>query len=793
MKIKLTLILGMIVYSTISAQIWTPYNTANTSTTISNSYANDVAIESGNIKWIATRFGVSRYDGSTWTNYTQKDGLLDNDVDIVSIDKSGNKWFGFYEGITFFDGTTWTSYDVSDGLVGKEVYCFAFDLDSTVWIGTRYGVSHFNGITWTNYTTNEGLIDNPTFCITIDANGSKWFATNKGISKFDGIIWTDYTNITGWTSNNIKDIAFDSKGNLWAGKSDGLTKFDGATWTNYFSDLGGLWIDCRSIRIDNSDKIWFGASIGLSTFDGLSWKKVSGQYGTVGDVEIDNIGTKWITNGFQFHKFDGITLTPFLVENGLPYNTINSLVIDAADNKWIGTNEGATYFDGTNWTTYNKTNGLPTNHVLSSAIDSSGTLWQGQWNGLSSYNGSSWTKYTSGSLGFGIAISGSAVVVDSLDQKWFGLEGGDSVIMINNTGEYHHPNIGIADFHDVTSAAVDVDGSVWIGTMAGLDTSYNPQGGGVSMWNGSFWTPLYDLNIMYSYIDVIDIVVDSKSNKWIATWNGLYKYDNTNLTQMSFDIYSALHVDANDALWAGHQNGVKKIVGNTWIEFTIPDYLQPTDVNSITSDASGDIWVGTRNGIIKLEDLTLSGQDNDTIYTAINPNNIDSIYFPQIDTCLLNYTAKLDTFYINNYSLSGTNMRFNWKFIQGVDTFTLITYKPLATIQQGQNLLYLTVSCNPKNTFVTPVDITTTKANENKKLASTLLYPNPTSQQFLVSFGRNVKRSKIEVFNIEGKLIKSIFQSNVNSVTVDIDGKSGTYVIKVFSDERQESFNVIKN
>ena len=54
----------------------------------------------GNI-WIGTDQGVYRYDGNTFKNFNQKDGL--NHIDIsrkgILVDKSGTIWVGTHGGV----------------------------------------------------------------------------------------------------------------------------------------------------------------------------------------------------------------------------------------------------------------------------------------------------------------------------------------------------------------------------------------------------------------------------------------------------------------------------------------------------------------------------------------------------------------------------------------------------------------------------------------------------------------------------------------------------------------------
>ena len=62
---------------------------------ISNTVLAIATDSAGNI-WCGTDAGISRFDGTFWTNYTTADGLLSNNVRAVVIDSSGSKWFAAF-------------------------------------------------------------------------------------------------------------------------------------------------------------------------------------------------------------------------------------------------------------------------------------------------------------------------------------------------------------------------------------------------------------------------------------------------------------------------------------------------------------------------------------------------------------------------------------------------------------------------------------------------------------------------------------------------------------------------
>src|SRR5687767_4799095 len=59
--------------------------------------------KSGNL-WIGSlNGGVSKYDGKSFTYFTEKEGLSNNEVRNILEDKTGNLWFGTAFGISKLD------------------------------------------------------------------------------------------------------------------------------------------------------------------------------------------------------------------------------------------------------------------------------------------------------------------------------------------------------------------------------------------------------------------------------------------------------------------------------------------------------------------------------------------------------------------------------------------------------------------------------------------------------------------------------------------------------------------
>jgi len=185
----------------------------------------DVAIDGAGNPWFASwGGGVSTLDqaSSTWTRYTQAEGLLDDRVATIRIDSAGNKWIGTAAGISLLTAEgEWREYGPASGFGHGAVWAMVGDIDGSLWCATQGGgvvVLSADGQPLGTYTTQNGLPDDMVNDVLIDTNGNKWFATNNGLVMLsnDRSTMTTFTAANGLGSNVITELSLDPFGNIWA-------------------------------------------------------------------------------------------------------------------------------------------------------------------------------------------------------------------------------------------------------------------------------------------------------------------------------------------------------------------------------------------------------------------------------------------------------------------------------------------------------------------------------------------------------------------------------------------------
>jgi ligand-binding sensor domain-containing protein len=88
------------------------------------------------------------------------DGLSTGPVSPITRiieDRKGNLWFGGGDrGICRYDGKTFTCFTTKDGLINNNVWSILEDRAGNLWIGTRNtGLSRYDGKYFTSFSENS--------------------------------------------------------------------------------------------------------------------------------------------------------------------------------------------------------------------------------------------------------------------------------------------------------------------------------------------------------------------------------------------------------------------------------------------------------------------------------------------------------------------------------------------------------------------------------------------------------------------------------------------------------------
>lgn len=165
-------------------ETWTVYNKSNSSL---SETVQCMAFDSNNRLWCGTfGSGLFCFDGTRWNNYTTSNSSIpSNYVGAIAVDNNNVVWLNCRDnqypdkygaesgfGLTRFDGNTWTTYSrTSSPLPSNCFWDVQVDADNRLWIATAgdVGLVCYDGTEWTVYDSgNSDIALNEVTKITLD-------------------------------------------------------------------------------------------------------------------------------------------------------------------------------------------------------------------------------------------------------------------------------------------------------------------------------------------------------------------------------------------------------------------------------------------------------------------------------------------------------------------------------------------------------------------------------------------------------------------------------------------------
>ena len=542
-------------------------------------------------------------------------GLSSNNITNILHDSRGFIWFTTSMGLHRWDGYNlkvfYNNPDDTNTLSASSICSIYEDGDSTLWIGTyRNGLNKYNrdleNFTRYNIGNIEKEANNQNIIWEIyeDVKKNFWLATNYGLLKFNrtnGEFIRFVTDSTAFGSilldqamNDFRVLCEKDDSTLLLGTPNGLVQFDLNKEISIRINLPGYPDDIYNIR----------------------------------DISSEGNGIFWIVslnNGLYSYDYSTQLIKKFVptISNGENdiFNNLSSICVKSPDEIWIGSEDGLFKFNQhTNIARVFRQNSRDITSISSAMImtiysDNEKNLWIGTQdrgvnflpNTQKPYMLYEWDSDNSNSLGRGFVKS---ICEDNLGNIWVGSWGGGVSCFLQKNKNWIHFTDSSQGSNRILSNYInvihcDTYNNIWIGTL-GVNL-LNPQSGIIRFFDE------------LKYRRIRTFCNGAHGDLWIG-----FKYSGFALYNPSINSYKYFVHAVNDSsslsdnhvlcmcwcksgsLWIGTNDGLNRLEDPLSEKpVLIRYYNNPDDINSVSNnnitsiyeDSKGRVWIGTEDGL----------------------------------------------------------------------------------------------------------------------------------------------------------------------------------------------------
>ena len=590
--------------------------------------------------------------------YTVENGLVANPVRKFYQDNKGFLWIATREGLSKYDGYKFTNFTIANGLSHNLVNDMYESADGKLYIAENNGTidlvlngsvvekSKFSGVTVNNFCN----IGNKTIIAATDSGGLQELKMGNLIKPMQSFPRASYIDFA---------VLNDS---LFIGGSEGSIKI-----LNKQFELLSQIVKPRDfltfkIYRDKKKQLWLGTNFGLKVLSASSANRQAPIYtlslppfkipllekDVVNDIMEDEEGNLWIgsSNGL-FKVAPDRRWQMFTEKSGLPSANITCIFQDREKNIWIGTALGvAKLVTKNNIRVYTKEDSLLSNNTKDLIALKKDLLQIITEKGIQNFD---------------VASQRFMMVRSENDKLYNGFVKNSQPLLFyqnnNAFGKYNYSKERLEDYILPSSpnvetyfSIIDDRGIIFNGTQNGLiirtgNKSYfekkissritalliDKKG---FLWAGTWDKGLYRIHYSSNNVDNINISVedfswllpdknirsifeDSKKNIWIGTrYRGLVQLSNKkdkpeviqnfdSQTGLMSNFIRAIAEDDNGCIWVGSDLGIDKLIlnANAFRVFNfsrISNYF--SSINNILPQKDNSLWLSTSEGLVNIID-----------------------------------------------------------------------------------------------------------------------------------------------------------------------------------------------
>lgn len=616
-------------------QVW------DTDTGLPHSSVTTIAQTPDGYLWVGTQHGgLARFDGERFVNFHPGNTpeLKSIEIQKLVVDGNGTLWIGNVEGglISYRDGRfhferqssetppSWLDhvlFTTSNRVVLASLFAWVYEVRTLD--GTNF---------WSTARPADSIASS---AACYDRDGTIWYrTTNSQLGRLSGGQFSVLARPPGLRSPRINALQTDAEGRLWVGTDTELARWDGQAFVDMTPTNGEPDLAVRQLALCHDGSVWVHTENQLRKCSGRRWTVEARPWAagfrpqlpvfTEFGLYADSRGEAWVTqNGQGVWHVDNDGRAIHLTEtSGLPNNYVRCWFEDREHNIWVGLVGGGlarirqrVFHE--RWPTTGA-------HIAPKTVceDTNGTLWFGT-------TGNQLLRLRDGVFDMLLLDQSpsSDTTVFPADNNCLWVGGVQSGLLVLTNGEFIRPFSSQRIGTVARALYQDRAGGLWIGSEYGL-----------YYWDGTqlkrFWT-----NENFTAAYVLAITQDPAGDVWVGTAIGELrryhdgKFENyrpkDSLTDEATvaaaaaadpvrgigrgtlsaggERFWALYADEDGAIWVGTLGGgLLRFKQGQFTRYRPADGLPSENVSQILEDDRGQLWLGTRAGVVRVSKSALN-------------------------------------------------------------------------------------------------------------------------------------------------------------------------------------------
>jgi signal transduction histidine kinase/ligand-binding sensor domain-containing protein len=614
----------------------------------------------------AVRLPAIDADDIRFSRLSTGQGLSQTQAAEIVQDDQGFMWFGTQYGLDRYDGYEFKVFMHDPAREGSlscvYVHSLFKDRSGTLWVGCDQFLDRFDRVheTFAHYRIVAGNAATYVSAISQDRKGILWLATGSGLFGLNPDTHQivhyahDPSNPSSLGSNDVQYTLEDKSGRFWIADGDEVDEFDresgqvlsrihlneGIRTVSFYEDhLGVFWITYITGRPGSGLVVLDRSShrlIPYSIYDQRSGKNIPAGFKAA--VE-DNSHTLWFASyGGGLLKFDRTRGVFVRYRNhadnleSIADDRLTTLCGDSEGNVWVGFNSSEPNFFRTERAPFTLL------RVATSTARSQGdkivnavyedhrhVLWLATTGALTGIDRRSGDATSYKPPGQGLSSDVIAITEDPAGRLWVGTYGAGLSRFDRRSERFttylHDPNRASSLSSDVVSRMlIDRAGTMWVATYNGLD-KFDPRRERFAV---------YKQHTNSDHEEYANLAEDTNGFLWMGGWAGLTRFDPRtgrfavythtvrDSSSLSDNAVTSTYVDHSGALWVSTENGLNRLnrETGTFAHYYTRDGLPSNAVSCILEDQFGMLWMSTSRGLSRL---------NPTTKTFLNYSTVDGL------------------------------------------------------------------------------------------------------------------------------------------------------------------------